>query len=168
MPAEVVSVSRIGITGHRCVPSEVLPAVRSGILAELAELSLEPAAEALSALAAGSDQLFAQLALDHGVPVTAVIPGMDYEAHLGDEGVRGSYRRLLAACADRVRLPLEPTHEEAYYAAGRWIVDHTDRLIAVWDGHPARGLGGTADVVAYARSTGVPVRVLWRPGVSRA
>lgn len=168
MPAEVVSVPRIGITGHRCVPAAVLPAVRAGIVAELKELSQEPAAQALSALAAGSDQLFAQLALDHGVPVTAVIPGMDYEAHLGDERVRGAYRLLLAACAEHVRLPREPTHEEAYYAAGRWIVDHADRLVAVWDGRPARGLGGTADVVAYARSTGVPVRVLWRPGVTRA
>jgi hypothetical protein len=33
-------------------------------------------------------------------------------------------------------------------------------LIAVWDGLPARGLGGTADVVAYAKQCGRPVEVI--------
>jgi len=32
----------------------------------------------------------------------------------------------------------------------------------VWDGKPARAYGGTADVVAYAREQGTPVRVIWR------
>jgi hypothetical protein len=132
-----------------------------------AELCAVTTAGALSSLAAGADQLFAGIALDRGVPVTAVIPGMDYEAHLGDEEVQASYRRLLRSCVARVDLPRESTHEEAYYAAGRWIVDHADRLVAVWDGRPARGRGGTADVVAYARRTGVPVTVLWSPGAVR-
>jgi len=157
-------VSHIGVTGHRHLPAAVLPAVRLGMTAELSACA---DARALSSLAAGADQLFAGIALDRGVPVTAVIPGMDYEAHLGNAEVRASYRRLLESCTARVDLPREPTHEDAYYAAGRWIVDHADRLVAVWDGRPARGRGGTADVVAYARRTGVPVRVLWSPGVTR-
>lgn len=37
----------------------------------------------------------------------------------------------------------------------------SDVLLAVWDGLPGRGPGGTADVVAYARSKGVPVTILW-------
>lgn len=48
-----------------------------------------------------------------------------------------------------------------------WLVGLVDELIAVWDGKPARGYGGTADVVAYAERTGVPVRVLWPEGASR-
>lgn len=157
--------TRIGVTGHRSIPAAVLPSVRAGIRRQLqgdAEM------EVLSSLAAGADQLFADLALDHGIPVTAVIPGMDYEAHLGDADTRAAYRRLLDSCRTQVNLPEEATHEEAYFAAGRWIVDHADRLVAVWDGQPARGLGGTGDVVAYARRTRVPVTVLWRPGVLRA
>ncbi|MEU8586861.1 hypothetical protein AB0C59_07600 [Streptomyces sp. NPDC048664] len=156
--------SVIGVTGHRRLPQAVLPLVRRGMTAELCAASTSGA---LSSLAAGADQLFAGLALDRGVPLTAVIPGMDYEAHLGGEEVRASYRRLLTSCAARVDLPWERTHEDAYDAAGRWIVDHADRLVAVWDGHPARGRGGTAEVVAYARRTGVPVTVLWSPGVAR-
>jgi len=159
-------VPRIGVTGHRDIPAATLPSLRSAMRAELADGAA--GTEALSSLAAGADQLFARVALDCAVPLTAVIPGMDYEAHLGGDEVRASYRRLLSSCAARVDLPAEPTHEDAYYAAGRWIVDHADRLVAVWDGRPARGPGGTGDVVAYARRTGVPVRVLWCPGTRRA
>ncbi len=159
------SVTRIGVTGHRSIPGSVLPGVRAEMRRHL---SGGAALEAFTCLAAGADQLFADIALDGGVPVTAVIPGMDYEAHLDDEAARAGYRRILRACANRVQLPPEPTHEEAYFAAGRWIVDHCDRLIAVWDGRPARGLGGTGDVVTYARRTGVPVTVLWEPDVRRA
>jgi hypothetical protein len=159
----LTTVTRIGVTGHRSIPGQVLPVVRAGMRGHLGGGSLE----ALTCLAAGADQLFADIALDSGVPVTAVIPGMEYEAHLDDDAARAGYRRILRACAHRVELPPEPTHEEAYFAAGRWIVDHCDRLIAVWDGRPARGLGGTGDVVAYARRTGVPVTVLWPSGAQR-
>ena len=158
------TVTRIGVTGHRSIPATVLPVVRGGMRRRL---SRADGLEALSSLAAGADQLFACIALDSGVPVTAVIPGMDYEAHLGDDETQAAYRRLLKSCASRVELPVERTHEEAYFAAGRWIVDHADLLIAVWDGRPARGIGGTGDVVAYARATGVPVTVLWRRGTRR-
>ncbi|MDH6570570.1 hypothetical protein M2160_005591 [Streptomyces sp. SAI-117] len=159
----LTSVTRIGVTGHRRIPGPLLPGVRAEMRRHLGAGALE----ALTCLAAGADQLFADIALDNGVPVTAVIPGMDYEAHLDDDAARAGYRRLLRACARRVQLPREATHEEAYLAAGRWIVDHCDRLIAVWDGRPARGLGGTGDVVAHARRTGVPVTVLWDPDVRR-
>ncbi|MGW0712912.1 hypothetical protein ACWD4G_44510 [Streptomyces sp. NPDC002643] len=157
-------VTRIGITGHRKIPDAALSTVRAGIRAELRGIA---SARVLSSLAAGADQLFAEIALEYSIPLVAVIPGMDYEAHLGDDRVKAAYRRLLKCSAERVELPYEHTHDEAYYAAGRYIVDNTDRLLAVWDGAPARGLGGTGDIVDYARHTGVPVTVLWSPGVRR-
>ncbi|MCT9083713.1 hypothetical protein [Streptomyces fulvoviolaceus] len=153
----------MGVTGHRSIPVSALPSVLSEMRRQLGGGDLE----AVSSLAAGADQLFADIALDSGVPVTAVIPGMDHEAHLDDDAARAAYRRILGSCTDRVDLPPEPTHEEAYLAAGHWIVDHCDRLVAVWDGRPARGLGGTGDVVAYARRRGVPVTVVWPSGMQR-
>ncbi|MFG2222777.1 hypothetical protein [Streptomyces sp. NPDC048644] len=56
---------------------------------------------------------------------------------------------------------------EVVVPAEEYRVGLVDRLIAVWDGQPARGYGGTADVVAYARSTGVPVEVVWPDGATR-
>jgi hypothetical protein len=47
------------------------------------------------------------------------------------------------------------------------MLARTDRLYAVWDGKPARGYGGTADVVAEAEKRGIPVTVIW-PSLSAA
>jgi hypothetical protein len=60
----------------------------------------------------------------------------------------------------------EPT-EEAFLAAGKSVVDNCQVLIAVWDGKPARGLGGTADIVRYARDTGKAVSIVWPDGIDR-
>ncbi|MCZ4122284.1 hypothetical protein [Streptomyces sp. H39-S7] len=161
--------ARIGVTGHRCIPADALDNVHAGIRAQLRGGGAGGFDAAFSSLAAGADQIFAEVALGCGVPVTAVIPGAaDYGNRLGGMTAQVAYRRLLASCADRVELPAADTEEEAYLLAGRWIVDHVDRLVAVWDGCPARGLGGTGDVVEYARLSGVPVVVVWSPGVRRA
>ncbi|MEV5731635.1 hypothetical protein AB0N50_38930 [Streptomyces pharetrae] len=52
-------------------------------------------------------------------------------------------------------------------AGSEILVGVVDELLAVWDGKPARGYGGTADVVAYAQRQGTAVRVLWPQGASR-
>lgn len=47
------------------------------------------------------------------------------------------------------------------------MIAHTDELLAVWDGRPARGYGGMADVVKAAREQGYQSR-LFGPQVQRA
>src|SRR5258708_40100100 len=42
--------------------------------------------------------------------------------------------------------------EDYYLAVGHWIVEHSDLLFFVWDGYPAEGRGGTADIASFARS----------------
>ena len=49
------------------------------------------------------------------------------------------------------------TREEAYLAAGLGVLDRSDALLALWDGEPARGRGGTAEVVAEARARALPL-----------
>ena len=44
---------------------------------------------------------------------------------------------------------------EWYEAAGRLMLGHSDVLIAIWDGQPAAGRGGTAEIVAEAVELGV-------------
>ncbi|MFH9467031.1 hypothetical protein ACH4LT_07005 [Streptomyces clavifer] len=157
---------RIGVTGHRSIPREVHAHVLEGLRAALR--GLEGSVEALSSLAVGADQLFADLALAHGAELTAVIPSGDYEADFDDETDLVRYRMLKARAVREVRLDFPHSTDEAYYAAGAYIADHCDRLLAVWDGRPARGLGGTGDIVTYARTLGRPVTVIWRDGVERA
>ena len=50
-------------------------------------------------------------------------------------------------------MPAADSRTEAYEQAGRYIVEHSDVLLAVWDGLPARGRGGTAEIVAWARDS---------------
>lgn len=155
---------RIGVTGHRSIPQEAQAHVREGLRAALC--GHEGSLEALSSLAVGADQLFADLALAHGAELTVVIPSGDYEAGF-DETELVHYRKLKARAAREVQLDFPYSTDEAYYAAGTYIADHCDRLLAVWDGRPARGLGGTGDIVTYARGLGRPVTVIWLDGVER-
>ncbi|MGW1680148.1 hypothetical protein [Saccharopolyspora sp. NPDC002376] len=52
-------------------------------------------------------------------------------------------------------------------AASVKMIEMVDRLVAVWDGEPARGYGGTADVVNAARERNVPVSVVRPDGTAR-
>ncbi|MEV6795859.1 hypothetical protein AB0M87_28575 [Streptomyces sp. NPDC051320] len=156
---------RIGVTGHRSIPHEALTHVQDALHALLCGHS--GSLEALSSLAAGADQLFAGIALECGAELTAVIPSGDYELGFDDKGELARYQWLRSRAAQEVRLAFAHATDEAYYAAGTYIADNCDRLVAVWDGRPARGRGGTGDIVSYAIGKGTPVTVIWRDGVQR-
>ncbi len=156
------SVLRIGFSGHQQLGDET---TRQFVAQQLKELltkyqqwAQEHRQEMLvySALAMGADQLFVKTALELGIPVEVVIPCARYEEIFSTEEARSEYRQLLEAAQQVHRLPSHECSDEAYLAAGQWIVDHSDLLIVVWNGYPAAGKGGTADVVSYARSIGRP------------
>nr|WSZ95288.1 hypothetical protein OH820_06085 [Streptomyces sp. NBC_00857] len=156
---------RIGVTGHRNIPAEAYAHIRAAVQAALRTHT--GSMEALSSLAVGADQLFATLALDRDADLTVVIPSGDYEDTFDGPEELADYRRLKDRATSEVRMAFPHSTDEAYYAAGTYIADHCDRLLAVWDGLPARGLGGTGDIVRYARERGKPVTVIWCEGVER-
>jgi hypothetical protein len=141
---------KIGITGHQRRAGLNWSWTTSTIRSELAKRA--DAAIGLSSLAAGADQVFAQQALDLGMVVWAVLPFEGYERCFAGADL-SAYQRTLARC--RVtQLHGAAMTDAAYYAAGKYIVDEADLLFAVWDGKQSAGLGGTGDVVAYAKQTG--------------
>ncbi|MFJ6757763.1 MULTISPECIES: hypothetical protein [unclassified Streptomyces] len=156
---------RIGVTGHRSIPDAVLGHVENGLRAVLG--GHEGPLEAFSSLAEGADQLFAAIALECGAGLTVVIPSGDYEDGFEGAEALARYRRLKRRATQEIRMDFARSTDEAYYAAGTYIADSCDRLVAVWDGQPARGHGGTGEIVAYARALGKPVTVIWREGVAR-
>ncbi|MEU7602864.1 hypothetical protein AB0B78_18000 [Streptomyces sp. NPDC040724] len=156
---------RIGVTGHRSIPDAVLGHVENGLRAVLG--GHDGPLEAFSSLAEGADQLFAAIALECGAGLTVVIPSGDYEDGFEGAEALARYRRLKRRATQEIRMDFARSTDEAYYAAGTYIADSCDRLVAVWDGQPARGHGGTGEIVAYARALGKPVTVIWREGVSR-
>jgi len=148
---------RIGVTGHRDLGDEATAAFVAGQCKAILQKALAEHGEvlALSALAEGADTLFAEAALELGVPLEAVTP---FEGYIEDfEGrARERYERLLAQTRVEHRLPHAERSDEAYLAVGLWVVDHCDLLVVVWNGQPATGKGGTDDVVDYARQVGRP------------
>lgn len=143
---------KVGITGHqRLDDPSAWSWVETAINSELGELS--PPLTAVSSLAIGADQLFASLVVDRGGQIHAVIPFPEYERTFRPQDV-DAYRRLLSKTSWVEVLQTPGTDEDAYLAAGRRIVELSDLIMAIWNGHPAKGKGGTADIVAYAIDSG--------------
>lgn len=165
---------RIGITGHREMsdPDAVVAAARE-VLRQVREdvatlLGTTVVFTVVSSLAEGADRLLATAALeelDGGAVLEVILPMRveDYQADFTAPGSREAFDALLAD-ADNVTVVSETDdRDEAYEVAGRHIADTCDVLIAAWDGQPARGRGGTGEIVGYARRHGVPVVLTW-PG----
>jgi hypothetical protein len=95
-----------------------------------------------------------------------IVPAAQYRDGL-PEAAHDGYDTLLSAASKVDRLGYVESTEQAYMAASQAMLVSADRLYAVWDGKPARGYGGTADVVAEVRNRAVPVTVIWPEGASR-
>ena len=111
----------------------------------------------ISPLADGADQAAAEAALALGWELLAILPfeRQRYRASLSDEGARDAFDRLLSSAAIALELPGDGDGEvDDYVMTGRATVAHSDVVIAVWDGEPARGRGGTAEVANQAIVTG--------------
>ena len=155
---------RIAISGHRGLPSPTARLVDQALRAALAERA--PQVTGLSCLADGTDQIFARAVTDLGGTLEAVIPATDYRERLPAES-HPQYDELVARAVAVHRLPFTESTPQSHMAASELMLDQADELYAVWDGKPARGYGGTADVVAYAREHGIAVRVIWPDGAER-
>ena len=168
----------VGITGHRLGG---LAGVRVGEIGDEIALALDtiereadalfereaklfaptpPVLTLVSPLADGADQMAAEAGLARGWRLQAILP-FDRTIYIRDfDGLEAGARFLsMVERADCVlELPGDPDDDaEAYMAAGRATIAHCDVLIAIWDGKPPRGRGGTAEVVHLAVAQGTPV-----------
>ena len=111
----------------------------------------------LCGMAQGADLYFCQAVLhlkaQHpGVTLEAAIP---YPARLQNRDPR--FQALLAQC-DAVQVHSPQYFRGCFMVRNHYMVDHSQRVIAVYDG---RSGGGTAATIRYARQMGVPV--CWVP-----
>lgn len=154
----------IGVTGHQHIPSEATFHIASGIGRILRSHRRE--LTGVCSLAAGADQLFAQAVLGMGGALHVIVPCERYDETFSGADL-SRFRKLLgdADLVETLGHP-EPT-EEAFLDAGHRVADLCAILVAVWDGEPARGVGGTADVVDYAKAAGREIVIVWPTGVTR-
>lgn len=147
---------RIGFSGHQYRENLDWAWVRQAIERELE--SLTSTFVGLSCLAAGSDQIFADAVMKKNANFVAVIPMSNYEKFFSEPRYLAEYKRLLPLATKRIFLQRDNIPaENAFLLAGQYIVENSDALLVVWDGHATRGLGGTADVVDYARKRKRPI-----------
>jgi hypothetical protein len=177
---------RVGVTGHREIPAEELPALTAAVadvlrriraaldaVREAPGLDLEapPRAVLVSPLAAGADQLVAEEALAQGYELAVPLP-YEKDAYVRElsaiddaaaQAARERFPRLYERAVSRLEVDAEPEAPDAerpgrpYEALGRLVVENCDLLLAVWDGGPGGGRGGTAHVVKTAHAVGLAV-----------
>jgi hypothetical protein len=173
----------IGVTGHRDLRDQDLPKLEAelaGIIAGLRRDYLENDPETpiivLSALAEGADRLVARVALAYGAQLIAPLP-LPREEYCRDfqPGLKpGNIEEFEALLAQAIAAPVIPftrgnsleavradphKRAEQYRAVGLFIIQHSNILIAVWDGDEANvATGGTAEVVKFTRE-GIPLDV---------
>ena len=110
-------------------------------------------------LAQGADQLAAELAAAAGYHIEAVLPlpRDDYRTDFVAGGGT-AFDTLLTQARCTLELPaLAAGRAASYVLAGRAMLAQSDVVIALWDGGPARGPGGTADIVGRALRQATPV-----------
>ncbi|MBB5037578.1 hypothetical protein [Prosthecobacter dejongeii] len=158
----------IGFTGHRAGYDEAT--VRASIQEVLGELRERAQAqqgevELYTSLAEGADTLCVEIARELGMAVHLLLP-LSAEEFAKDfsspEAWARSQRQLDTALQlpgwDSVHeVPGERTRPECYFNQAIHMLDAVDVMVAVWDGQPARGLGGTEQVVSQAKAMGKPV-----------
>jgi len=98
----------------------------------------------------------------------------DYLEDFETSESRHEFRTLLAKSAEPVFLrsrsiatdagsarEAAELRRAAYENVGRYVVDHCDLLLALWDGQPGRGRGGTKEIIDYAIAQGRAVLRIW-------
>jgi hypothetical protein len=155
---------RIGVTGHRALrDGEDVAALVDEALDEVSAAGGEPL-EVWSSLADGADRLVVHRVLDRAQATLVAVLPLDADDYRRDFTPASAveFDELLAAAREVIVTGpgSSGSRESAYERAGRAVVDACDVLLALWDGEASRGRGGTAEIVAYARSNGREVRIV--------
>jgi hypothetical protein len=157
---------RIGITGHSNLAPESVPLVAAELRNVLSEYS--GSLVGVSCLARGADQVFARVVLELGGHLEVVLPAADYRERKVKPDNREEFERLIGQATTVRVLPFDTSNRDAYAAANDDLLGGADSLVAVWDGAPPDGKGGTGDTVQAARTRGVPVVIVWPDGAKRS
>ncbi len=157
----------VAVSGHRHIErsEELLERIRDGLASCLRGVTDETIVVVRSGYAEGADRLVSELARELvgrlEVEIHLPLEIADYERDFEEPLALEEFRCELAR-ATRVVFPAEGgrSRPDAYMDLGRSILSGADVLLAVWDGLPARGVGGTADVVSLAIAANVRITIV--------
>ena len=154
---------RIGVTGHRVLAErDKLEQSVARVFDRIKQLYGDRPRTVVSPLADGADMMVAEVGLrpeygDTELIVPLPMPEDAYVEDFDDPATHQRFVELKSRAAGAFAMPATLNREDAYQQVGRLVVDASDVLIAIWDGRPARGRGGTTEMVARARKRGIPI-----------
>lgn len=129
-----------------------------------------PIVTLISSLAEGADRIAARAALEAGCALDVVLPcpAPIYAETFVDDASREEFASLSARAratlilplAGNSAAPLDQRLPATFEAAGLTTLAQSDILVAVWDGRPAEGRGGTGQIVEEAARRGAPIIVV--------
>jgi hypothetical protein len=159
----------IGVTGHRDLLVDEIPAIKEKVRAFFEKLKRDYPdldLQLITPLAEGSDRLVADVALEMGLDLIVPLPmsQADYEEDFSSPEAVEAFRFSLKKARVIYLRSLKTgsgslSHEERarqYAQMGTFISNHSQVLLALWDGKPSLDVGGTASVVNYHLTAVMP------------
>ncbi len=153
----------IAVVGHSGLTVPTLALIEEQLRTRLADFARAGKAGLVRA-GQGLPVTFGRAAREAGLSLVTVLP-----AHNGvpaglTEPDREAAGELLLLSQQVRLLEYDPADRDACVGADELLLRSCAGLLAVWDGSPSDGRDATAHLVAYARSHGVDVEVLWPDG----
>lgn len=138
------------VTGHRDLPQKEINRIKAALRKEIEKAVADGFIRFMSGFAEGVDQYFAEIVLEMrksnpALELVAVIP---YQKRLDNLRQKKWTYEMLEACADVIVIR-EEYQPSVYSHRNRYMVEHSDRVIAVYDG---REKGGTAGTIRFTHT----------------
>ena len=136
------------VTGHRNLPQREINYVKAALRREIDRAAADSYTCFISGFGEGVEQYFAEIVLEKqkenpALELIAVIP---YRKRLDSLNEKGRTYKMLEACSEVVVVQ-EEYHPSVYSRRRRYMVERSDRVIAVYDG---REKGGTVRMIRFA------------------
>lgn len=151
----------IGVTGHREITqtNQIISGVDKA-LRKIKESFPSEVITIISPLAEGADRLVVWRAREND-DVQLIVPLplelSEYMLDFNSISSKAEFITLLEQADQIIELPPGKTRDAGYQASGSYLLNNSDVLVAIWDGQPARGPGGTGQIVAEAREKLMPI-----------
>ena len=138
------------VTGHRDIPAERIDHIKTSLEYEVDRAISDGFTCFISGFADGADLLFAGIVAERIAknPTLKLIAAIPYRRRLDTLQKSGRTKALIDLCAE-IYIAAEEYHPSVYAKRNRYMVERSDRVIAVYDG---REKGGTAGTIRLAHS----------------
>ncbi|MFD7817524.1 DUF834 domain-containing protein [Streptomyces sp. NPDC059785] len=156
----------IAVVGHADLAPRTLALLEDELRARLARWA-RTGRTGLVRVGQGLPVAFGRAAQRTGLALVAVVPTLNQVPALLRERDQQAAGELLLLSQQVRLLEYDPADRDACVRTDERLLRSCAHVLAIWDGTASDGRDATAHLVAYARSHGVDVEVVWPDGAER-